>query len=79
MATTLRYGTGFRGNDAKYVIRKKTTIQFYEENGKKMIRVNKSLSKSTVTNCSYDKRDSISPTTNATIAFGGMRRNVAIG
>lgn len=79
MATTLRYGTGFRGNNVKYIIRKKTTVRFYEENGKKMVRVNKSLSKNTVTNRSYDKKDSANSMTNATIIFGGTRRNVAIG
>ena len=79
MAVTLRYATGFKGSNAKYVIRKKTTVHFYEENGKKMVRIVKSLERHVKD--SYSKNIS-KGTTTATVNMNGsngaIRRYVAV-
>lgn len=79
MATTLRYGTGFKGSNVKYVIRKKTTVHVYEENGKKMVRITKSVSKTTVKPKSrFISNTSSTATMNMKGLDGVTRRYVAI-
>ena len=43
MATTLRYGQGFRNPNAKYVVRRKIKVHVYEEDGKPMVRITKTI------------------------------------
>lgn len=75
MATTLRYGTGFKGSNVKYVIRRKTTVHFYEENGKKMVRITKTVSKTTTKPVS---KTSSMATMNMSGLSGASRRYVAV-
>ena len=80
MATTLRYGTGFKGSNAKYVIRKKTSIHLYNEGNKAMVRVTKSLERRSVYNRSYDKNTSSTSLAMMSMdsSDGKRRRYVAI-
>ena len=78
MATTIRYGTGFKGSNAKYVIRKKTSIHLYNEGGRPMVRVTKTLERNKVYNRSYDKNPSNYATLSVYTSNGTRRRYVSI-
>ena len=79
MAVTLRYATGFKGSNAKYVIRRKTTVHFYEENGKKMVRITKSLERRVKDNYSKNiSKDTSTATVSMNGSNGAIRRYVAV-
>ncbi len=82
MSTTLRYSSGFKGSNAKYVIRKKIKVHFYEDDGSAKVRTTKSLYISRKQNSISEKNISKGSTTgtiNMNSSSGAMRRYVAIG